>query len=208
MNYDIPAREASERVNAEDRPLMTKEQSIAWRPEIEGWAEDILPFYDWMSAKLPNPCTVVEVGVAYGRSAIFLAEKLVALGHGSNTRIYCVDDWGGGWSKCMRSLVTNASDKALEMLRPLRADSRAIAGLFTPDTNIDLVFIDADHSEIGCYADLEAWGYRVRNGGVLSGHDYADYHPGVVSAVDRYFAAHEWKAPEHPTHSVWMTRIT
>ena len=60
-----------------------------------------------------------------------------------------------------------------------------------PD-ELDFVFIDADHSYEGCRSDLEAWGPKVRPGGLLSGHDYdnSDYPQwGVKRAVDEYVAA-------------------
>jgi len=40
-----------------------------------------------------------------------------------------------------------------------------------PDKTYDFVFIDADHSYEGCKRDIVLWGPKVREGGLLMGHD-------------------------------------
>jgi len=49
--------------------------------------------------------------------------------------------------------------------------------------SVDLVFVDADHSEAGASADLALWAPRVRPGGVVAGHDYSRKFMGVVQAA-------------------------
>ena len=41
-----------------------------------------------------------------------------------------------------------------------------------PDGFFDFVFIDADHRYEYIYDDVRAWWPKVRNGGILMGHDY------------------------------------
>lgn len=54
----------------------------------------------------------------------------------------------------------------------------------------DFVFLDADHSKLGCSSDLESWFPKVKRGGWLCGHDYESViaHPkfGVKEAVDEF----------------------
>jgi predicted O-methyltransferase YrrM len=171
-----------------------------------GWAADILPFYRAVALELPNPCTVVEVGSAHGRSAIFLAQELIKLGHGSQSKIYMVDDWGGGWfAECLPSLVKHAEPRELELLRPLRVTSELGAKLFSR-VDVDMVFIDGDHSRIGCASDLETWWSVCRSCGIFAGHDYdAAAHPGVVAAVDEW-AENMTREIQRPTRSVWRLR--
>jgi hypothetical protein len=78
---------------------VSPEESLAYRPEIKGWSEDILPWYRKIAphvaaARAYSPdrlivtsspayvarIAVVEVGVFRGRSLIFLAEELGKLG--------------------------------------------------------------------------------------------------------------------------------
>jgi hypothetical protein len=62
------------------------------------------------------------------------------------------------------------------------------------DHSFDFVYIDARHDYDSVKEDLEAWCAKVRAGGILAGHDYADGDfPqgkfGVKSAVDEFFGA-------------------
>lgn len=54
-----------------------------------------------------------------------------------------------------------------------------------PDRYFDFVYIDADHSVEGCYADIQAWYPKVKHGKFLVGHDYKRGF-GVPAAVDRF----------------------
>lgn len=54
-----------------------------------------------------------------------------------------------------------------------------------PDNFFDFVFIDADHSEQGCYQDIIDWYPKVKPGKFLVGHDYRQRF-GVPKAVDRF----------------------
>jgi hypothetical protein len=63
-----------------------------------------------------------------------------------------------------------------------------------PDATLDFVYIDARHDYASVKDDLEAWFPKVRSGGIISGHDYADGRFaqgefGVKRAVDEFFAA-------------------
>jgi predicted O-methyltransferase YrrM len=53
-------------------------------------------------------------------------------------------------------------------------------------TPIDMVIIDADHTEKGIAADIAAWYPHVKEGGYLVFHDYAEERwPDVKIVVDR-----------------------
>lgn len=52
------------------------------------------------------------------------------------------------------------------------------------DGFFDIVFIDADHSYEGCKRDILAWRSKVRPGGLLCGHDYANKRGEVKRAVE------------------------
>lgn len=54
-----------------------------------------------------------------------------------------------------------------------------------PDNYFDFVYVDADHSEAACYADITAWYPKVKPGKFLAGHDYKKGF-GVVRAVNRF----------------------
>lgn len=54
--------------------------------------------------------------------------------------------------------------------------------------NLDFIYIDANHSYEGVTEDIRTWFSKIRDGGIISGHDYG--HPnfqGVKKAIDEYF---------------------
>lgn len=76
------------------------------------------------------------------------------------------------------------------LIRELSGDA---VDLF-PDNLFDAVYIDANHSYKGSKEDITAWLPKVRDGGVMCGHDYINYHNeddgvtfGVKRAVDEIF---------------------
>jgi hypothetical protein len=54
------------------------------------------------------------------------------------------------------------------------------------DRSLDFAYLDANHSYEATLADIEAWGLKVRNGGLLCGDDYTADYPGVAKAVQEY----------------------
>jgi hypothetical protein len=63
-----------------------------------------------------------------------------------------------------------------------------VAALYVPD-NLDLVYIDASHTEFEVTKDIACWYPKVKPGGILCGHDYSatDQNQSVRKAVDRFF---------------------
>jgi predicted O-methyltransferase YrrM len=194
---------------------MTEHEAARWRPWIEGWSEDILPWYDAVARALPQNAVVVELGTARGRSALFLAERLTLLERG-DVQIWCVDTWEGAeLGKMLRTLVqypevlqaTNSSGledvDVVSKLRLVRCESTRASWLFA-DGAVDVVFVDADHSYDGVRADVATWLPKLKPGGLLAGHDYSPDWPGCMQAVDELFAVGQ---VEHPTRSVWQYRI-
>ena len=132
---------------------------------------------------------VVEVGTRTGRTARHLARYCPQV-----EEIVAVD---------LEPPSEGAFD-ALDRVTFVRGWSDAVAKQFD-DESVDLVFLDADHSEEWVLRDLQAWMPKLRDGGVIAGHDYdAPHHPGVKKAVDRVFRNHP-----HPvrfeSNKVWWT---
>lgn len=56
-----------------------------------------------------------------------------------------------------------------------------------PDNYFDLIYIDADHSYESVKKDLDISYYKVKSGGIISGHDYLfNRHTDVVLAVNEF----------------------
>lgn len=67
----------------------------------------------------------------------------------------------------------------------LRLSSRKASKLFRKYRKpyFDMVFIDAIHTYEAMKEDVSLWMPLVKEGGILSGHDYGSY-PGVTQAID------------------------
>jgi hypothetical protein len=70
-----------------------------------------------------------------------------------------------------------------ERVRIVRDFSVEASKLF-PDLYFDLVYLDADHTYESTLADLKHWYPKVKEDGILAGHDYKDFeYNGVVYGV-------------------------
>jgi predicted O-methyltransferase YrrM len=57
---------------------------------------------------------------------------------------------------------------------------------------VDMVFVDGDHTYEHCKSDIEAWLPHIKQGGIMSLHDYeAHYWPGVKKATDEVLERYE-----------------
>ncbi len=93
------------------------------------------------------------------------------------------------------------------MVRIVRAPSVTAARLFELGT-LDAVFLDADHTEGGVAADLDAWASKVRPRGWLAGHDFDPQRFPDVGRVVSGFAATNAKdfGPLNVERTVWSFR--
>lgn len=138
-----------------------------------------------------------EIGVAGGAYSLALCERIPGL------QLACVDPWGR-YSDNPRGGPQEQHDRnkrlATERLAPfgatlIQAASMDAVGQFARGS-LDFVFIDGHHGFDYVVQDLVEWGRRVREGGIISGHDFYDFKwAGVIEAVTAYTRAHhveEW----------------
>lgn len=143
----------------------------------------------------------VEVGVFRGG----LSWRLLAARE--DLTLHMVDAWGLNVSEAFRA----SGDYHAESGVSEHEDARSVATRITSfandrrhihhglsadlamqfrDQSLDFVFIDGDHSYEGCKQDIEAWWPKIRAGGWLCGHDYANdefpFGQMVKRAVDEF----------------------
>jgi predicted O-methyltransferase YrrM len=143
----------------------------------------------------------VEIGVYEGASALLLARAL-----GPAAELHLIDPFGrrpdalpSGWAASERSTrrVLGRELRRLGERAPRLAWhpdlSADVAARWSVD--VDLVFIDGDHSEQGCERDWLAWSPFVAVGGHVVFHDARmGAHdgrglPGPTAVVERYLRA-------------------
>jgi hypothetical protein len=87
----------------------------------------------------------------------------------------------------------------------LRQTSEEAVSLVPND--IDFVYIDAIHTCEAVWRDIWRWARKVRQGGIIGGHDYghSDF-PGVKVAVDAFSKRVGWPVHELGETVWWMPR--
>jgi predicted O-methyltransferase YrrM len=165
---------------------------------------------------------VVEIGVYEGSSALELCATL-----GPDAELHLVDPFGAhpdalpsGWGATewatrravARALRGRGSDAPSVYWHV--ALSHEVADTWEGD--VDLVFIDGDHSEAGCELDWSCWKRFVPQGGRVVFHDArADRPggrglPGPTAVVDRHFrseATPGWEIEAEADRTVVVRRL-
>lgn len=121
----------------------------------------------------PENSTCVEIGRGSGASTLLMASAL----RGNSPRLISLD-------------IDSARDETIHQnLKQFGLDSRADLITCKSDNydnknlNVNLVFIDGDHTYEGVKADYEHWVSRVVKGGDILFHDYCDWKPGVPKFI-------------------------
>lgn len=163
----------------------------------------------------------VELGTYEGSSAVVLAAALPA-----GATLHLVDAYEGnallfGWQgseratkRLMRRAVRDRGGEVEVVWHVARTGDVAL-GWSSP---IDLLFIDADHTEAGARADWDGFSPHVVPGGVVAFHDARAGHPGggdrlegPTAVVDALFrgpdAVDEWRIVDEVDSIVAVERL-
>lgn len=160
---------------------MDKKEVINQCLNISGWMSE--SELDWIYSNASRVIRWVEVGVYQGRSF-----NAVLHGLPYDGIAYAVDDFRGveGQSLAgyplMLSFITNIKDAPIEKFCLLYCTSFQAAQHLSRH-QVDVVFIDGNHDYQSVYNDIVTWLPRVKNGGMLCGHDESD--KGVRRALEK-----------------------
>lgn len=132
----------------------------------------------YVLARLLRAKQIAEVGVFRGATSRHLSSALA-------------DNGGGELNLVDQS--REALDYAAGVIgRPIgvvvrchQGNSTAPEVLAKVPSDLDLVFLDADHSELGVRRELEVWIPKIRSGGIIAIHDTIHY-AGICKSVHRY----------------------
>ena len=155
-------------------------------------------FYSYVIDKLPNDSKMVEIGSWMGKSiSYFVMESLI-----KNKKIdcTCVDIWEpydeiknhtvfetvGAFEQFLKN-----TKKIQNYITPIKGNSVEVSNKFK-DKSFDFIFIDAAHDYDSVYKDLVSWYPKLKDGGIISGHDYY-YDNDVALAVNNFFKDREIK---------------
>ena len=158
--------------------------------------------YSEMVKKFSSGSTFVEVGVWKGKSASYMAVEIA--NSNKDIKFYCVDNWLGSIEhqnnlelpKLFEIFTSNMSSLR-DYYIPIKMDSIESAKKFE-DNSLEFVFIDASHEYEDVKNDISAWLPKVKNGGILAGHDY--HHPPIKEAI-KY---HQLKIESRTDEDCWI----
>lgn len=137
-----------------------------------------------------KPENIAEVGVYKGGTTSILRDRFPA------AQLHLIDPWQEQDMQGKMYRTNRAADweqiyqdvcDEFEGCTIIRADSLTAAYMMQPES-FDMVFLDGDHSYGAVKNDIAHWMPKVRNGGLLCGHDYSTRgaNKGVKKAVDEF----------------------
>jgi len=137
--------------------------------------------YSNIVAKFPSGSHFVELGGFKGKSTSYMAVEII--NSGKNIKFDCVDlfiDCPQGAGEEIKATFIRNIEPVRHIVNLIIENSAKAAELYQ-DNSVDFVFIDADHSYEAVKKDIIAWMPKIKEGGILAGHDV--YWPDVNKAV-------------------------
>ena len=116
----------------------------------------------------------VEIGSYSGEGTVVIAKHF--------KEVTAVDPWMNGYDindvasqQCPMKFVFQAfQDKTEDLENVMFIKGKSIDALESiKDESCDFVYIDGDHRYEGVLADLNGWRPKLREGGVMAGHDWS-----------------------------------
>lgn len=157
------------------------------------------------------PAVIVEIGVEYGRSS---SAWIYAKRQQNNPDVFmdicCVDQFpnnhfvvGDLFANWQRTVASQNPDEVGVRVHPLKGVSWDIGDqwkVLTKGDEIDILFIDGDHTYEGVTKDIQAWLTDVKSGGLVMFHDVAKsddahyLHKEVQRAIGDNVDLSQWQA--------------
>jgi predicted O-methyltransferase YrrM len=152
---------------------------------------------------IPNNLIMAEIGCYTGESTkMFLASGKVTL-------LYAIDIWEdeiGQYKKILSNHDFSAVEKTFdESIKGFNVKkfkmcfSEAMESL----PALDFIYIDANHDYEFVKDDITNALKKIKNGGLIAGHDYNNATPGVIKAVNEFFG----KPDIIFSDSSWLVKI-
>lgn len=128
-------------------------------------------------AKRKDNIIIVEIGSYLGASSLVISSA------NKKATLYCVDTWNndamseGNWDTMKVFLKNTRKCKNIKTLRMWSTE--AVEKI---ENEIDMIFIDGDHSYSGVKADVDLYFPKIKRGGIICMHDYG-WAEGVQKVV-------------------------
>ena len=116
----------------------------------------------------------VEIGSYSGEGTVVIAKHF--------KEVMAVDPWLNGYDtndvasqQCPMKFVFEAfKERTTPLGNVLYTRGKSLEALqFFKDGQLDFIYIDGDHRYEGVLADLNGWRPKLRDGGIMAGHDWS-----------------------------------
>jgi predicted O-methyltransferase YrrM len=145
-----------------------------WQPDDPYQVIGLLRLVNDILTANPTASRWLEIGSYRGESAtLFLGFPQIAT-------LDCVDQWDAAAAALRAKFSGEILAGRCRVHQMSSADYAKEAG------ELDVVYIDGDHSYDAVRADIAAYAGKLSPGGFLAGHDYHTGYPGVMQAVDEW----------------------
>jgi predicted O-methyltransferase YrrM len=152
-------------------------------------------FYAFIARHAGEAWHGVEVGALEGQSAAYLAVELT---RGIGIRLDLVEREHSNCLAIERNLAS-----VRDVVGAVYAASSVAASQHYSAESLDFVMLDAGHELEDVRSDIRAWWPKIKDGGILAGHDFSIYFHGVVRAVLEAFPhVNVWRCSEWPDDTV------
>lgn len=179
---------------------------------IDGWF-NMEEQYIYLLSQVPENGVFVELGAYKGKSTSFIVTEIV--NKNRNISFYTVDtfmgDSGSNDPKEVEAYKEanscNLYEDYLKNTSHIKDRFKTIVGLsheaanFFADNSVDCIFIDAGHSYESSKKDIKSWYPKIKNGGIMAGHDYNAWE-GVHNSVNEFF-----EKPDLVENGCWFVKI-
>ena len=188
----------------------------AFNRSIPGWFDDDdISTLESLSNSIENGI-LVEVGSMHGRSAYCLGTS------SPSSTVYCFDYCPGSDWILVKSSDGSSRLNSIEIFQHYTSECKNIIPIKLPylacpkwdNGLVDLVFVDAMHTNPSDWENIEFWLPKIKTGGILCGHDYYTkerngfvHYPDVVANVRRLESMLNIPVTLSDRSSVWSFKI-
>ena len=142
--------------------------------------------------KVPRESKMIEIGSYMGESTMLFAstgifQEIHAIEPFEGKEKFS-DDFGYEWEQIGKEFEKNTRIFDDDEIINLHLDYSYNVHERFEDGTFNFVYIDGDHSYDGVKRDIELYLPKIKEGGIIGGHDYNKKEwEGVVKAVNEYF---------------------
>jgi predicted O-methyltransferase YrrM len=136
-----------------------------------------------LCSAFPENIIMAEIGSYAGESTeLFLNSNKIS-------HLYAIDPWKSGYDDTDKASFTDFEkvEKYFNKIvigKPVTKLKMTFAEAFDLLPQLDVIYIDGSHQYEDVLNDIELALKKIKPGGIICGHDYHDYAPGVITAIN------------------------